>query len=234
MLKKTWERLQLAENRLLRLPPPPGLSSSLSIFRRRRRAVLRSAQIKDEQVFVSLTRLRRAKNLTAATGRDALGPAHRRRSAGLFHTKRCGERRPANRADAQRSRPPRRRGLTGPAWPERWPNHSIGVDLPSPSKDEPPERWSPSTNAAQSRGRSGGPTGLDRSRAVLEAQSAFWDRAPAPTAGSPAVYPTNTIRRCRWPVAADGSGRRTSRAGRPANGCARLPAVGPSWAAVGL
>src|SRR5689334_24150411 len=118
------------------------LSSSLSIFRRRRRAVLRSAQIKDEQVFVSLTRLRRAKNLTAATGRDALGPAHRRRSAGLFHTKRCGERRPANRADAQRSRPPRRRGLTGPAWPERWPNHSIGGDLPSRSKEETPEKRS--------------------------------------------------------------------------------------------
>src|SRR5947209_2748901 len=136
--------LKLAASRTVLCLP---LSSTLAIFRRRKRAVPPRARAEAGEIFACLLRSPTAKNLTAARGPDALGPTHRQRSAAPFGTRHSGERLAARPADVGRLRPLTRRGLTAPAWPERWPNHAIGVGRPSRGKGGLPGRWSPWTNA---------------------------------------------------------------------------------------
>src|SRR5690349_4199302 len=127
--------------------PPCALSSTLAIFRWRKRAVLRRARREAGEILAGRPRPGTAKNLIAARGPDALEPTHRQRSAALFGTRHCAERLVANRADVGRSRRLTRRGLTGSAWRGQWLNHATGAGRPGPGKGAPLGRWSPGTNA---------------------------------------------------------------------------------------
>src|SRR5690349_12357250 len=120
----------------------PDLDST--IFRRHKRAVLRSVRIAQGQIFASLSWPPTAKNLTAARGHGALGPRHRQRSAAPFCTRHSDERLAARPADVGRLRPLRRTGLTAPAWCARWPHHSIGAGRRRPDTGGLLGTWFPS------------------------------------------------------------------------------------------